>query len=329
MKIASFPICLRLLFLLAVVSLSDRSYAIAQSPSEQLVIGTFPDDVAEESVAASHADADAPVAVDETSPVDIKNAQKPGDLRFQRVFEASAEDNQNLRNALKTEVSLDLKHTPFLEALHQLQTNSGVHIVVDQNAIGMEAYEALTKVIVDLSVKQLQAGLVLKMICQSSGVGYLIKDGLIQVTSSQEALEYEYVRVYEIRDLGYETKEEINELNCLFANLSQGYVQNLKGCLVVKTTHEGHQEIESVVELLKQHVSNPVDDEKGLSVQTTEKEPIEFQTEEYVSYLDAPSEFENLCWYSPKMLETRKESKSFFLDDRFSTSAYFMRNKGH
>jgi hypothetical protein len=101
--------------------------------------------------------------------------------------------------ALNSTLSVDYNQARFKEVIEDLNEKLGVPIIVDENSLkdAMVEYDDP----VSFKVKKVQVRTILRKILGDKGLGYIVKEGTIQVMTAQKARETMVVRSYNIGDL--------------------------------------------------------------------------------------------------------------------------------
>lgn len=104
-----------------------------------------------------------------------------------------------LLKALNATMSVDFKSAPFKDVLEYLQQKTGLAIIVDENSLKEAMVEYNDPV--TFKVNKVTVRTVLKKILADRGLGYILKEGNVQVVSSLRARETMVIRSYPIDDL--------------------------------------------------------------------------------------------------------------------------------
>lgn len=141
--------------------------------------------------------------------------QPPGPLPPLR--DEAAEDRR-VREALRRPVTLDLKETPLGMAMRQLEASQ--HLVIDPDLRALNAVGIGTDAPVTLRVQQMPLASALRLMLDQLDLTYIVRDGVLLVTTPEEYENMQATVVYPVGDLlrvppdadGWEVAHELDRL---------------------------------------------------------------------------------------------------------------------
>jgi hypothetical protein len=104
-----------------------------------------------------------------------------------------------LLKALNSTLSVDFKESQFKDVLEYIQEKTGLSIIVDEGSLKDAMVEYNDPV--TFKVKKVTVRTILKKILADRGLGYILKEGTVQVLTAQRARETLVQRSYPIDDL--------------------------------------------------------------------------------------------------------------------------------
>ena len=104
-----------------------------------------------------------------------------------------------LLKSLNTTLSVDFKGSPFKDVLAYLQEKTGLAIIVDEGSLKDAMVDYSDQV--TFQVNKVTVRTILKKILADRGLAYILREGTVQVVTSQRARETMVVRSYPIDDL--------------------------------------------------------------------------------------------------------------------------------
>jgi hypothetical protein len=104
-----------------------------------------------------------------------------------------------LLKALNSTLSVDFNNVPFKDVINYIQEKTGLAIIVDEGSLKDAMVEYNDPV--TLQVKKVTVRTILKKVLADHNLGYILKEGTVQVVSAQRARETMIVRSYPIDDL--------------------------------------------------------------------------------------------------------------------------------
>ena len=105
----------------------------------------------------------------------------------------------SLLKALNSTLSINFKSAPFKDVLEYLQEKTGLAIIVDENALKEAMVDYNDPV--TFKVSKVTVRTILKKILADRGLAYILKEGNVQVVTSQRARETMIVRSYPVDDI--------------------------------------------------------------------------------------------------------------------------------
>ena len=104
-----------------------------------------------------------------------------------------------LREALDANISVDFSETPLARAIEQLSEQSGVAIRLDTAALRESGIRDREPVSLTLSDRKLQT--VLHVLLSDVNLTWILRDGVMGITSIRRAGRHEITAIYDVRDL--------------------------------------------------------------------------------------------------------------------------------
>lgn len=105
-----------------------------------------------------------------------------------------------LLKALNSTLSVDFDKTRMSKVLDFIQDKAGLTILVDEPSL-KDANVDLYEDVVTFKVKKVTVRTILRKVLADRGLGYVIKDGMLQVMTQQKCREQMVVRAYPVNDL--------------------------------------------------------------------------------------------------------------------------------
>jgi hypothetical protein len=109
------------------------------------------------------------------------------------------EREKELVKALNSVMSVDFKNAKFREVMEDIAERTGMTILLDKDSMREAMVEYDTPV--SLKLDKVSVRTVLKKILADNGLGFIVKDGTMQVVSDQKARNTLSVRVYPVSDI--------------------------------------------------------------------------------------------------------------------------------
>jgi hypothetical protein len=177
---------------------------------------------------------------------------------------ASLADNKSVENKLRQKLPITIKEgSTLVEALHLLSDKLQVDIVTRWDQLEEEGIQRDMQVSFDMQHTTVPAATVLELLLDPIGIGYVVRDGFIYVTTRiqiEEKEEFLETRIYNIRDL-LQAQTDATDLIRLvhFANNAAwqhedgfgGSVTWYDGLLAIRQTQEVHRQIAANFEKLR------------------------------------------------------------------------------
>ncbi len=136
-----------------------------------------------------------------------------------------------LLKGLNSTLSVDFKDAPFKDVISYLQEKAGIGIIVDENSLKDLMIEYNDPV--NFKINKVTVRTILKKVLGDRGLGYVLKEGTVQVVTAQRARETMVVRSYPIDDLmGLNNQLYGPMLNrALMLNNVQSLIQNIQSAV--------------------------------------------------------------------------------------------------
>jgi hypothetical protein len=193
------------------------------------------------------------------------------------------EETQALvQKQLLQRVSLDFVETPLHDVANGLSEQLIVQIVIDQKRL--EEAGLTLDMLITFQVRNITGKSALRLMLEKHGLGYVLRDEVLLITSQEMAEAEQIVRVHNVRDLleqlpvksivappvapGALSAEPENSLVTLVMqtidphswspNGGEGMIQELGGLLVVSNNQRVHDNLESLLVKLRDAASKRV-----------------------------------------------------------------------
>jgi hypothetical protein len=128
-----------------------------------------------------------------------KNWKQLSDLRRKTVGARLTEKEVALLKTLNSTLSPDFKDMSFKDVLNLLQERTGLTIIVDEGSLREAMVDYEDKV--DFQAPKVTVRTILRKILADRGLGYILKEGTVQVMTAQKARETMVIRTYPINDI--------------------------------------------------------------------------------------------------------------------------------
>ncbi len=129
-----------------------------------------------------------------------KNWKELSEIRKKTVGPQLSAKEVALLKALNSTISVDFKDMPLKDVLNYLMDRTGLPIIVDQASL-REAMVDYEEDKVTLKINKIAVRTLLRKILADQRLGYILKEGTVQVLTDQKARETMVVRTYPINDL--------------------------------------------------------------------------------------------------------------------------------
>lgn len=129
-----------------------------------------------------------------------KNWKELSERRKQTVGPQLSAKEVAMMKALNSTISVDFKNMPLKEVLNYLMDRTGLTIIVDQASL-REAMVDYDEDKVNLKINKIAVRTLLRKILADQRLGYILKEGTVQVLTDQKARDTMVVRTYPINDL--------------------------------------------------------------------------------------------------------------------------------
>jgi RNA polymerase sigma factor (sigma-70 family) len=117
----------------------------------------------------------------------------------------SAQADKTMESKLSARIEVKYKDADLQEVLHDLQSKTGLNLIVDEKTLEKDKVPAPPGV--TLRLKGVTVQTVLRRILNEVGMGYILEDDILTVTSERAARETLVRRVYPVADLVSSKKE--------------------------------------------------------------------------------------------------------------------------
>ena len=168
-----------------------------------------------------------------------------------------------IEQELKEESSFEFRQTPLFGVAGLLSKRHDIQIVLDTAALAEEGVSTEEEVDIDIPKVSLSDGL--NLMLKDLSLDYLIKNGVLLITTKYAAEEAFETRVYDVRGLHVDDPETLVDVLIHTTGGEswrtfggQGDLSFFKGSFVIKQNRQTHEEIEGVLnQLLYDVASNP------------------------------------------------------------------------
>jgi hypothetical protein len=194
-------------------------------------------------------------------------ADLKGEARFVTIDgDAEAETHARIYAKLKRTVSIDWSEQRLEDCMASLVTEQGLPLEISQPKLMETTATLSTPLTVKLSGVSLQAAV--DHVTRPLGLSWVVRDGVLLITSKEDADTYLTTRIYPIPDLASreDATDDENPLHELIVHTVQPdswlesggpgdilYCNGL-GCLVCVQTREAHEKIEKLLSSLRRDV---------------------------------------------------------------------------
>lgn len=178
--------------------------------------------------------------------------RKPGRQTF--VFDPP--QHIALREKLDRPISIRLDQTPLVLAVEKLAEAASVDLRLDKSAIKDAGVSEREPVTLDLDERQLRT--ILQVALGDLGLTWMMRDGVLWVTSKEQAESLLKTAVYDVRDLCRDTAEGDALIDAIYSQMPENWVANgsgdadirfaKAGTMVVSQNEAGHEELLALLE---------------------------------------------------------------------------------
>lgn len=187
-----------------------------------------------------------PILIDDTQPpAEVPEQQhrvfgvsRRGELVRPQVAAANADPNESIRAALGSPTKMEFTEMPLLDGVAYLRDFHQIEIQMDEPALQAAGVGKDTPVTRNLSGLPLSSSL--KLLLEPIGLTYLVRDGVLMITTEEAAKKHLELKVYDVtKSIGPEVKAE--EVAVVLASLNHpqmmgGGMGGGMGGAVAKTT---------------------------------------------------------------------------------------------
>lgn len=173
-----------------------------------------------------------------------------------RTFILAPPQHEQLRNILQQNVTVDFDDTPLVEALQTLAEDASISIRLDERAMARFRIRLRQPVTIRLAERKLQT--VLDVMLAQLKLTWVLKDGVLLVTSRDTAEERQLTAVYDVRDLCRTYDESEGLTNAIMRQSDStwmdvdgegGAIQFARpGVMVVRQTERVHERLLSLLQ---------------------------------------------------------------------------------
>ena len=173
--------------------------------------------------------------------------------------------NSRIRDALNQRLPLQFKETPLKEAVQQIQQALRIPIVLNAKTLAGEGVNIDRHITADWPAGR--AALQIELILEQLGLTYVVRDEVVQITTTHDAKSQLETRLFNVRPL-LATPMTPEHLCGLLANVvdqpswdivgGPGSQTHYRGLLLVSQTHPNLEEVEQLLLALQTHcLPNP------------------------------------------------------------------------
>lgn len=131
--------------------------------------------------------------------------------------------HQQLRSQLLNNVTVDFDDTPLIEAVQQLSEQSGVDIRLDSTELRKSRIRDRQPVTLSLAERQLST--VLDVLLAEAKLTWMIRDGVLWVTSQDRAADELVTAVYDVRDLCRDYDESMALQEAVYSQIGSNWLE--------------------------------------------------------------------------------------------------------
>ncbi len=237
-----------------------------------------------------------------------KSAQDVSQESLQ-IVKFSNPEQQRVVQRLKDPISVKFHSTPLVDAIRQIQKESGINFAIDEREIGSDLKEQ----VVDFELSGISLQSALKIILEKYDYGYVFSNDILSVTTQEIAESKTYIRLYDIASLEPEVFRAIfvvvddvkisDSFESVIIEGPDGFKMIFLGedTLIIRAKLEIHREIEDILrQLVRKEAKTPQTLPRSPGEQQADVEPA-LESKDYSSYLGEPSAFEELDWGLPSL----------------------------
>lgn len=173
-----------------------------------------------------------------------------------RTFTLDPPQNEVLREKLNQNVSVEFQETPLSTAIDELAEQAGIDIWLDKAALRSRRLPERTPVSLTLAEQKLST--VLQSLLVDLELTWVIRDGILWVTTHQQAGQFTKAAVYDVRDLCRDENESFALQRAIIGQTAgpwqgsgqgNGVISFAKpGAMVVRQTERGLNEVLQLLE---------------------------------------------------------------------------------
>ncbi|MCR9198101.1 MAG: hypothetical protein NXI04_05630 [Planctomycetaceae bacterium] len=188
--------------------------------------------------------------------LELRGLLKALEKHSRRTFILAPPEHEALRSKLQQNVSVDFDDSPLIEALNDLAQQTRIAIRLDYRALAKYRIRLRQPVSIRLAERKLQT--VLDVMLAQLKLTWILKDGVLLVTSTDYAEQRQLTAVYDVRDLCRSFDESEGLANAIMRQSDSmwedvdgegGAIQfPLAGVMVVRQTGRIHERLLSLLE---------------------------------------------------------------------------------
>lgn len=183
---------------------------------------------------------------------------------------ASAKSAEALQKILEERVTLDLIDTTLRDSMEIIkEEHAGLNIIIDDAALVLAGINADDETI-NLSISNITLQSALRLMLRSIDLTYLFKNECLVITTIEEAECNPEIRIYPVVDLVNKSKSESVAqsvdmlIDAITANVApesweevggNGTIRYFQGQLIVAQSHEVHERLEAMLQLLRTSIA--------------------------------------------------------------------------
>jgi hypothetical protein len=218
-----------------------------------------------------------PILIDDTQPATevprqhrVFGVSRRGELVRPQDVAANADTNESIRAALASPTQMEFTEMPLLDGVAYLKDFHQIEIQMDEPALQAAGVGKDTPVTRNLSGLPLSSSL--KLLLEPLGLTYLVRDGVLMITTEAAASKHLELKVYDVtKSIGPEVKAA--EIAVVLASLDQPQMASqlpaapgavagpavrvvpFRNLLIVRASQREHEEIAELFGELKVRLS--------------------------------------------------------------------------
>jgi len=188
-----------------------------------------------------------------STPVANPNIQQKS-LGLIRSFARRSTEEQRLESVLQSPATFEFQDQALEDVLTFIEESHEINLMIDQ--VGLADNGIALDTPVTLTLKGLPLHTCMNLLLPPLDLDYLIRDGVVMITSSTVADEYQEIRVYDVSQLDIDPAslvdivQEMCDTEWLVVDGAGGAIKVLPDCLIVNQDQKTHRQIEGLLELL-------------------------------------------------------------------------------